>query len=185
MCNRPIKPINSQRGTALTMSLVFLVLLTLIGITAMNTSVLEEKMAGNIKDQYMAFQAAESALKNAETDAFTNVSNATLFTPSCDNGFCLSPTSGAFIWDTVDWSAASTTSRGYGQYTSATALPGLAEQPRYIIEDIPNPTTPASGESLTDPAKRGAQGNEYFRITARGVGSTTSSQVVLQSTFRK
>lgn len=177
---------NSQLGVALIMSLIFLILLTIIGLTAMNFSILEEKMASNIKDQYLAFQAAESALKDAEADAFVNISNATAFTASCTAGLCLPTASGTYIWDTVDWSVSSTTTRQYGTYTSSAAIgTSLAEAPRYIIEDIPNPTTPQSGESATDAWKRGAMGNEYYRITARGVGSTTAAQAIVQSTFRK
>jgi type IV pilus assembly protein PilX len=168
------------------MSLVFLVLLTMIGISAMNFSTLEEKMAGNFKDQNLAFQAAESALKDAETDAFNNISNATAFTSSCTNGLCLPATAGAYIWDTVDWSSSSSTSRLYGTYTGSPAIgASLAEQPRYIVEDIPNPTTPPAGESATDAWKKGATGNEYYRITSRGVGSTPQSQSMVQIIFRK
>lgn len=182
----PKKLTGREQGSALTMSLVFLVLLTIIGISAMNFSSLEERMAGNFKDQYLAFQAAESALKDAETDAFNNISNATPFTSSCTNGLCLPTGSGAYVWDTVDWSTGSTTSRQYGAYTgSPTIGTSLAAQPRYIIEDIPNPTTPPAGESAADPWKRGATGNEYYRITARGVGSTSQSQAMLQVIFRK
>ncbi len=51
----------AQQGVALVLALVFLLLLTLIGITALGTSSLEEKMANNVKDKNLAFQAAESA----------------------------------------------------------------------------------------------------------------------------
>ena len=40
--------------------------MTLIGITGMQTTVLEEKMAGNYNDRNIAFQAAESTLVEAE-----------------------------------------------------------------------------------------------------------------------
>lgn len=175
-----------EQGSALTMSLVFLLLLTIIGISAMNFSTLEERMAGNFKDQNLAFQAAESALKDAETDTFNNISNATAFTSSCTGGLCLPTNTGSYIWDTVDWSSSSTTSRQYGAYTGSAAIgASLAEQPRYIVEDIPNPTTPPAGESATDAWKKGAMGTEYYRITARGVGSTSQSQAMLQIIFRK
>lgn len=186
MTSAQITLTHPERGSVLTISLVFLVLLTIIGITAMNFSTLEEKMAGNFKDQYLAFQAAESALKDAETDAFVNISGATPFTSTCTNGLCLPTASGAYIWETVDWSLSSTTSRRYGSSTGSPVIgTSVAEQPRYIIEDIPNPTTPPAGESASDAWKRGATGTEYYRITARGVGSTSQSQSMLQIIFRK
>jgi len=51
-----------QRGTALIMSMVILLILTLLGITAMGTSSLEEKMSGNTQEITRAFEAAESGL---------------------------------------------------------------------------------------------------------------------------
>ena len=55
-----------QRGVTLVISLIFLLLLTILGVTAMNTSTLQEKMSGNLRDQDLAFQAAESALRGGE-----------------------------------------------------------------------------------------------------------------------
>lgn len=54
-----------QRGTALIMSLVILMILTILGITAMGTSSLQEKMAGNAQESTRAFEAAESGLIQA------------------------------------------------------------------------------------------------------------------------
>lgn len=51
-----------QRGAALIMSMVILLILTLLGITAMGTSSLEEKMSGNTQEITRAFEAAESGL---------------------------------------------------------------------------------------------------------------------------
>jgi type IV pilus assembly protein PilX len=56
-----------QSGAVLIISLVILLLLTLIGASSIQTSNLEEKMAGNLRDRDFAFQAAESALIDAET----------------------------------------------------------------------------------------------------------------------
>jgi len=55
-----------QRGITLIMSLLFLLLLTILGVTAINMSTLQEKMSGNLRDQDVAFQAAESALRYGE-----------------------------------------------------------------------------------------------------------------------
>lgn len=54
-----------QRGMALIMSLVILMILTILGVTAMGTASLEEKMAGNTQEINKAFQAAESGLIQA------------------------------------------------------------------------------------------------------------------------
>lgn len=54
-----------QRGMALVMALVMLMILTILGITAMTTSSLEEKMSGNIQESTRAFEAAESGINSA------------------------------------------------------------------------------------------------------------------------
>lgn len=63
-----IAPLNNQRGVVLIASLLILLLLTLLGLTAMQTTTLEEKMAGNTSDRTLAFQAAEAALRDAEIE---------------------------------------------------------------------------------------------------------------------
>ncbi len=55
-------PAGGQRGMALIMALVILLILTILGVTAMTTSSLEEKMSGNIQEQTKAFEAAESGI---------------------------------------------------------------------------------------------------------------------------
>jgi type IV pilus assembly protein PilX len=59
---------NHQSGAVLVISLIMLLLLTLIGISSIQTTSLEEKMAGNLRDRNIAFQAAESAIRDAEQD---------------------------------------------------------------------------------------------------------------------
>ncbi len=63
----------NQRGMALIMAMVILMILTILGITAMTTSSLEEKMSGNIQEQTRAFQAAESGVSEAIARIITGV----------------------------------------------------------------------------------------------------------------
>ncbi len=60
---------------ALIMALVILLILTILGVTAMTTSSLEEKMSGNIQEQNRAFQAAESGINKVLVDANALVPN--------------------------------------------------------------------------------------------------------------
>lgn len=55
-----------ERGAALVVGLVFLVVMTLIGVTAMQSTTLQERMAGNVRDRHLAFQASEAALRAGE-----------------------------------------------------------------------------------------------------------------------
>ncbi|MBL1143145.1 MAG: hypothetical protein HND53_14075 [Proteobacteria bacterium] len=62
--NQPIlkQSINNQRGAALLFALIFLVILTMLALSSMNTNILDEKMASNSQEKNRAFQAAETAL---------------------------------------------------------------------------------------------------------------------------
>jgi len=61
---RLIKPnISKQKGAALFVALILLLVLTIVGLSASQRSQLQEKMAANIHIQNVAFNAAESALR--------------------------------------------------------------------------------------------------------------------------
>jgi hypothetical protein len=63
---KQILPIcNNEKGTALIVALLILVLLTLMGISATTTSTIEVQMAGNEKFYEMAFYSAESGWQQA------------------------------------------------------------------------------------------------------------------------
>ena len=55
-----------QTGVALITGLIFLVMLTLIALAAMQSTTLEERMAGNARSRDMAFQGGEAAVRAAE-----------------------------------------------------------------------------------------------------------------------
>ena len=72
----------NQNGAALIVGLVILIVLSLLGITGMKSSILEEKMAGNLRNQTLAFQTSESCLTRAMNtpDGFTiNISETRVF----------------------------------------------------------------------------------------------------------
>ena len=58
---------HAQRGMALLVSLVFLLLLTLIGLSSMQNATLQEKMAGSVSLRNRSFQGAEAALRVGES----------------------------------------------------------------------------------------------------------------------
>ena len=102
----------TQRGAALIIGLIFLVLLTLIGVTAMQSTTMEEKMAGNMRERDRAFQGAESALRSAELAVMGQSPWA--FTASCANGLCA--LGSAPDWSTYAWN-------GSQDMTTATPIP--------------------------------------------------------------
>jgi type IV pilus assembly protein PilX len=82
-----------QRGIALIIALVFLLMLTILGVSVMNSASLEGRMAGNTQETNRAFQAAESAIEHVFTDGTifgnllypTDTANQTLQYPDATN----------------------------------------------------------------------------------------------------
>ncbi len=67
-----------QTGMALIVVLIFMFLLTVLGVSSMTTSSLEERMASNAQSQMGTFQTAESAIAETivNTATFTSAVNA-------------------------------------------------------------------------------------------------------------
>ncbi len=72
-----MKPKYPQEGFALVVSMIFLAILTVLGINAMRSSSLEEKMAANTQQQSFAFQSAETGLTVALGTAAAATTNQT------------------------------------------------------------------------------------------------------------
>lgn len=51
-----------QKGIVLVVGLVFLLVLTIIGVTSLRTTTLEQRMAGNMQQRTLAFQDAEARI---------------------------------------------------------------------------------------------------------------------------
>jgi len=55
-----------QRGIALYIALILLLLLTLLGLAAVQVTTMQERMAGNYRTLNLAFQNAESRVRDSE-----------------------------------------------------------------------------------------------------------------------
>jgi type IV pilus assembly protein PilX len=175
--NRTQPALRKQGGAALLVCLIILVLVTLIGLTTMKSSMLQERMSGGNSDRTQAFEAAELALRDAEINVKLNLSSVSAFAAGCADGLCLAPSDGTSVADTVDWESNLVASYGHG--TGAPALAGLPRQPKYIIEllaEMPPPLGNSVGAQNTGTA---------YRISALGYGRQPNTRVMLQSTFYK
>jgi type IV pilus assembly protein PilX len=162
-----------QVGVALITGLIFLVMLTLIAITAMQSTTLEERMAGNARSRDLAFEGAEAAVRGAEVvlsgaslPAFNGSSVG--YYAMLDNG------ASADYWKaTHDWAGKSVAYSG--------TLTGVKEA-RFVIEALPANWGSGGDDSLV---AKPLSGGEIYRITARGIGADGTSTVILQTTFRR
>ena len=64
----------AQRGAVLIVSLLILMIMTIIGVSTLSTTTLQEQMAANTANKYKTYQGAESAigLTIIEDDVFKN-----------------------------------------------------------------------------------------------------------------
>lgn len=177
-----------ERGVALVMALIFLLILTLIGVTAMSTTALEERMAGNLQDKNAAFQAAESALVAGENWARPLGAMPVFDSAVTDDGLHLPSTSGIPVWDqsTGVWSGTDVVD--YTELPGSAALPSgqflnhVNKQPKYLIEDLGPVRDPLKSLKLGTPSP---STRNLFRITARGTGGTDQAVATVQSVFEK
>jgi type IV pilus assembly protein PilX len=173
-----------QQGIALVFALVFLLLMTLIALAAIQTTSLDERMAGNSRDRNIAFQAAETALRSAETllegatlPSFNNVARPGLRQP------ILSTEIGAldidtFWMDAYCWTIRTGCTSALSQETPT--LEGVNGPPRYVIEELPRVEIPGASVKFGPQPDFG-----LYRLTARSVGGTTDAVVMLQAVFRR
>ena len=171
---------NRQRGAALITSLIILLVLTVLGVSAMSTSSLEEMMAGNLRDQNLSFQAAEAALRDGERDiASWGGMPPTATSSGTNKGLYTLDSFGSFetlAYNTSVWNNGTT----YGANTGA-AISNLGDVqalPMYIIEEEDFVAKDASFKAQTQ-----REGAYYYRVTARGEGASSNAVTILQTTI--
>jgi type IV pilus assembly protein PilX len=59
----------AQKGSALIFSLLILLVMTIVGVSSLNSTIMEEKISANHQDATTAFQAAETVNTQAIADA--------------------------------------------------------------------------------------------------------------------
>lgn len=155
--------IRRQKGVVLVVALMFMLVMSIVGVTAMQSTIMQERMAGNARDRNLAFQAAEAALRAGE-DALredTSVAAAKdLKTALVD--LDLDPDPGQ--WD------------------------GAQPEPTGSVEDFDRPQVPHDPVYYADPPRQARVGITLppqwrfaYPVTARGEGGTETAVVVLQS----
>ncbi len=166
-----------QRGAAMVIALVMLLVLTLLATASARMTILEERMTGNTQDRGVAFQAAEAALRAGEDQAQVPilpdfaVNAAGLYQPPDPDETPL--------WLAVNWDSVADV-LSYGGLGDAPGALARATS-SFLVEEMPWVATP--GESLAADAT--VDEGTFFRVTARGVGVSGNAIVTLQSTFKR
>lgn len=165
-----------ERGAALVVSLLLLLVMTILALSMSQTSRLQERMAGNSRDAKLAFQAAETGLRAAEEW----LKDQTDRPIPCNNpANCVVVQQGTF--DTVDlarkddvwWTA---NGQEFGDATNKNELPKITADPKYVIEEFGY-----SKDGLMTIGRGSEQRKVFYKITARSHGSTNTSESVNES----
>ncbi|RFA30348.1 hypothetical protein CAI21_07035 [Alkalilimnicola ehrlichii] len=160
----------NQKGTVLLVSLLILLVLTLIGVTGARVSILQERMTGNVADRHLAFQAAESALRQAEAV----LSDAAV--PAFDGTGGFYPAGDA---NRPSW-AGQQIEEGGGAASYNGEFEGVSRLPEYYVEQLPQISVPGVETEVGTPTTE----IQFYRITARGFGARPDTVVVVRSVYR-
>ena len=183
-----------QQGAVLFVSLLLMLVMTLLTVAAMQTTTLEESMAANLKDRNLAFQAAESALRDAEQALQGNIQ------PQVQTNPALDPDTPFWIWnwgslattpplpwwrgstfDAAWWNGTTSQSVATSTFNTINAAQlGLIQPPRFIVEYW---MFDPDSHVMTSGYNRRETGRDIHRVTSRGNGGTQNATVLLQSAF--
>jgi len=167
-----------QSGAVLVVSLLLLLVMTLLGLGAAQSTRMQERMAGNQRDLELAMQGAEAGLRAAEDLLPSNrpVSLCRNQGSNCD----------AYLEDTfVDGSQRAldlarqpdawwTT---WSQEHPANSTLGLQRPPQFVAERVAR-----MRDTLSEGDPNIKVVREYYRVTSRSRGLTDSAQVIVQTT---
>ena len=162
-----------QTGAVLVVGLIILIVMVLIGTTAISFSVLSEKMTDNQRNKQLALQAAESSLRESENWIRSQINPPNEVT-SCSQNPCDVWAKGSFTnWLNHDQTWWETYARPF-----TTPLQEIATLPRYLIE-----AQSFQPYELDPDARSKGEGYYYYLMTSRGTGSTDEAKVVIQSVY--
>lgn len=174
-----------QSGAVLLVSIIMLLAITMMSIVGMKSAILQEKLSAGSMDQNIAFQAAESALRDAEVYIDTSLDANANFNANCTRGLCFPSTTTTSVWQSItDWQT-SNLPIVYGSKTKTSAIADVAAQPRYIIEILPDLPVTSGNSNQIGASGGGAITNTAFRITAVGWGKRSTTPIMLQSIYIK
>lgn len=177
-----------QKGATLVMGLMLLLVMTLIGVTAMKTTALEEKMASGLRNKVLAEGGTESALREAESYLWNYFATS--------NGVALvadeDATFGVYTWEapdalsfrnSKDWTWDGTEFR-YDLTSDSLGMAKLKYRPRFIIEEIVNGIGYAGLAEFGDDGYGASAGVlRTYRITARSVSGDGNIVEMSESVF--
>lgn len=184
-----LKAHKQQKGFALVTALVFLVILTILGISLMGGVTLHQKMANNIQQKQRAFQASQLSLKTV-----INQLPAQNLTPvSCTQSSSLwricnqNSLTSTSLTSNATWGIGTNNNSGLGTpityfINSSSLEPNLNKVPEFIVIYAGQGKVPA-GYSVAS-RHYGGSGQPYaniYEIVSMSTGGDSNSVAILQA----
>ena len=164
---------NGQRGIALIVVLILLLVMSMLAIVSLRSTLMEERMSANMADRSSSFQAAEAALRQGEQLA---AQKPALPASGCLNGLCAIPlATDASRWKSgsAAWSGARTVDIDMGAQSVGA---------KYIVEVLAT-NVESPGQCISqDPNDKCTGFESRYRITALSE-ATDRSSVMLQTNY--
>jgi type IV pilus assembly protein PilX len=156
-----------NRGATLIIGMILLLFMSVVGLTALKAIRTDERISANLQDKYLAFQAAEAALREAENE---------LSQPNL-------PAFYRFDQEGIPGPYEFTSENAHEYTRDLIGTAHVAQQPLYILEQMEGGVE--QGSSLVIGVKYGREWRAAYRITAIGFGGSATTRVVLQTTYRR
>lgn len=200
----------AQRGVVLVIALIFLLLLTILAVSSSGRSLLQERMAGGLRNAQLAELGAEAALRGGEWKLWSlpakgvklicpsdQLANCYVFNPASPNADVTAfrtsagwPTAGSTEYKGDDGAFDYTTMAGSTLTTDQKLVAKLAHNPRYIIEKLGQEKPPGVGSQIEGgvTAQYGSSSTPstalwIWRVTARSSGGNANTVRALESTY--
>lgn len=175
-----------ERGVVLIVGLVMVLLMTIVGLAAIRGTGLQENMAGNMRDRNIAFQTAESALREGEAVVSPEVYSAKLPTFNCAKGagVCLdlsvAPEKSVIYMTEAEWDEAAK--------ISVMDIKDVAEKPSYLLEELEvdmGASAAAEGSAIDVGGMMTTGDATPYRVTAKGYGLSQDAEAIVQSAYKR
>jgi len=176
--------VQRQRGAALLVSLVLLLIMTVLAISSMQGTVLQEGMVSAQRDAQIAIEGAEQALRDAENLLATTV-------PTFNNSNGLYSSSGPApvgedLYKPSSWTNNNSIAATMPKIGSENLL---AEAPRYFVQMLDSAAISANGgldlnvQNYTNDS--GEVERQVFRIVARSLGKTGQTPRIVEAYYAR
>jgi type IV pilus assembly protein PilX len=187
---------NRQSGAALIVGMFMLLLLTIIGLSAMQGVTMQERMSGNMRDATMALESAEVGLRYIEDGFLNNIEELDVGLAYADcNATCqiidarnnstpqhdLLAGSSAWSAEAINYGAYKNTAGNLISPPTGTDMGTTASIPKLMVEYVAY-----KGDSLgTGTGVVDDTGLDLYRTSVKANGGTSNSEAMLQVIYAR